>query len=58
MLDVVGGRYELAKTSEGSSEDNVNSPEQVVVLGVGPDVVEPVKMMVEVSSKKGVNALG
>jgi hypothetical protein len=58
MLDAVGGCYELAKTSEGSSDDGVNSPEQVVVLGVVPDVVEPVKMMVEASSKKGVNALG
>jgi hypothetical protein len=43
----------------------VNSPEQVVdarlllqVVVVKLDVVEPVKMMVEASSKKGVNALG
>jgi hypothetical protein len=43
MLDAVGGCYESAKTA--SSEDGVNSPEQVVVLGVGSDVVEPVKMM-------------
>jgi hypothetical protein len=58
MLDAVGGCYESAKTAEGSSENGVNSPEQVVVLGVGPDVVEPVKMMVEASSKKEVNTLG
>jgi hypothetical protein len=49
----VGGYYKSAKMAEGSSEDGVNSPEQVVVLGV-----EPVKMMVEASPKKGVNALG
>jgi hypothetical protein len=57
MLDAVGGCYESAKTAEESSEDGVNSPEQIVVLGVGPDVVEPVKMMAEASSKV-VNALG
>jgi hypothetical protein len=49
----------------GPREDGVNSPEQVVdarlllqVVVVKLDVVEPVKMMVEASSKKGVNALG
>jgi hypothetical protein len=49
----VGGYYKSAKMAEGSSEDGVNSAEQVVVLGV-----EPVKMMREASSNKGVNALG
>jgi hypothetical protein len=37
MLDAVGGCYESAKTAEESSEDGVNSPEQIVVLDVGPD---------------------
>jgi hypothetical protein len=48
--------------AEGSLEDGVNPPEQVVDAGLllhgtnrpGPDLVEPVKMMVQASSKKGV----